>query len=159
MKVKTIITYGTFDLFHVGHVKLLRRLRNLGDRLVVGLSSEEFNALKGKKTVIPYTQRAEILRSVRYVDDVFPEHCWEQKADDIRREKASILAMGDDWAGKFDHLDDIVEVVYLPRTEGISTTELKQVMTALQAERLEAVKHALEHVGNLVDELAKNSAS
>ncbi len=153
--MKIVLTYGTFDLFHVGHVKLLRRLRNLGDRLVVGLSTDEFNLGKGKKTVVPYEQREEILRAVRYVDDVFPETCWEQKVEDIRREQASIFAMGDDWAGKFDHLSEFVEVVYLPRTAGISTTELKQVMQGLRNERVDSVRHALDHARMLLDELAK----
>lgn len=152
--MRTIITYGTFDLFHVGHVNLLRRLRALGDRLVVGLSTDEFNLGKGKRTVVPYEQRAEILQAVRYVDGVFPETCWEQKIDDIKREGAVVFAMGDDWAGKFDFLSEHVEVVYLPRTSGISTTELKQVMSTLQAERLDSIKHAIEHVSMLVDELA-----
>ncbi len=152
--MKTVITYGTFDLFHVGHVNLLRRLRSLGDRLVVGLSTDEFNLGKGKKTVVPYHQRAEVLRAVRYVDGVFPETCWEQKNDDIRREQASIFAMGDDWAGKFDHLKEIVEVIYLPRTEGISTTNLKIVMSAFQMEKIEAIRHSLYHVNTLVNDLA-----
>lgn len=155
--MKTVITYGTFDLYHVGHVNLLRRLRALGDRLVVGLSTDAFNLSKGKKTVVPFEQRAEILRATRYVDDVFPEENWEQKIADIKRENASIFAMGDDWAGKFDFLSEHVEVIYLPRTTGISTTELKQVISQRQSERLEAIKHAIDHVSQLVDELAKNS--
>ena len=129
----TVITYGTFDLFHFGHVRLLKRLRSLGDRLVVGCSSDEFNLLKGKKTVVPYTHRKEILLSCRYVSDVFPENNWEQKRDDIIREKADIFGMGHDWTGKFDDLSDLVKVVYLPRTEGISTTDLKDLMRGPQA--------------------------
>jgi glycerol-3-phosphate cytidylyltransferase len=152
--MKTIITYGTFDLFHIGHVKLLRRLRSLGDRLVVGLSTDEFNGQKNKQTVIPYRQREEVLCAIRYVDAVFPETCWEQKVDDIKREQATIFAMGDDWAGRFDHLAEFVEVVYLPRTAGISTTELKQVIQVLQNERIESIRHAIDHVHMLVDELA-----
>ena len=124
--MKTVITYGTFDLFHIGHVNLLRRLRAMGDRLVVGCSSDEFNRLKNKEVVIPYADRAEILASCRYVDAVFPEHSWDQKRPDIIREKAAIFAMGHDWEGKFDDLSDIVQVVYLPRTDGVSTTEIRQ---------------------------------
>ena len=124
--MKTVITYGTFDLFHIGHVNLLRRLRAMGDRLVVGCSSDEFNRMKSKEVVIPYADRADILSACRYVDDVFPEHNWEQKRPDIIREKAAIFAMGHDWEGKFDFLSDIVEVVYLPRTDGVSTTEIRQ---------------------------------
>lgn len=153
--MKTVITYGTFDLFHIGHVRLLKRLRALGDRLVVGLSTDEFNALKNKKTVIPFEQRLEILLAVRYIDNVFAENCWEQKAEDIRRERADIFAMGDDWSGKFDFLNDIVQVVYLPRTPDISTTALKQVMSSRQAERIDAMRHALEHTMSLVDELSR----
>jgi len=121
----TVLTYGTFDLFHIGHVRLLKRLSNLGDRLVVGCSSDEFNMIKGKKTAVPYEERKEILLSCRYVSDVFPEHNWEQKRNDILREQADIFGMGDDWTGKFDDLSDIVEVIYLTRTDGISTTQLK----------------------------------
>lgn len=154
--MKTVVTYGTFDLFHVGHLRLLKRLRSLGDRLVVGLSTDEFNRLKGKETVVPYEQRREILMGVRYVDNVFPEDCWEQKAEDIRREKADIFAMGDDWAGKFDFLSDIVQVVYLPRTPDVSTTALKQVLSSRQAERIASVRHSLEHTMSLVDELRRD---
>ena len=120
----TVITYGTFDLFHIGHVNLLRRLRELGDRLVVGCSTDEFNALKGKKTTMPYEHRAGILRAMRYVDDVFPEANWEQKRADIVREDAQIFAIGEDWVGKFDDLGDICDVVYLPRTPSVSTTAI-----------------------------------
>ena len=105
--MKTVITYGTFDLFHVGHVRLLKRLADLGDRLIVGCSTDDFNAMKGKKTAMPYEQRVELLRACRYVDDVFPEQKWEQKRDDIERTGANIFAMGDDWAGRFDDLIDI----------------------------------------------------
>ena len=141
--VTTVITYGTFDLFHFGHVRLLRRMRELGDRLVVGCSSDEFNKMKGKKTVIPYCQRREILMACRYVDDVFPENNWEQKRDDITREGAAIFGMGDDWCGKFDDLSDITQVVYLPRTDGISTTELKEYMRSLKDEKLHEAKALL----------------
>jgi len=122
---KTVITYGTFDLFHVGHVRLLRRLSGLGDRVVVGCSTDEFNRIKNKKCVMPYAERSEILLSCKYVHDVFPESNWDQKVDDIRNFNADIFAMGDDWAGKFDELREYCDVVYLDRTEGISTTSLK----------------------------------
>ena len=141
----TVITYGTFDLFHIGHVNLLRRLRELGDRLVVGCSTDEFNLLKGKQSAMPYDHRAGILRSIRYVDDVFPEDSWEQKREDIVRERARIFAMGDDWVGKFDDLGDICEVVYLPRTRDVSTTEIRQLLLTLQEERVLELRRALEH--------------
>lgn len=149
----TVITYGTFDLFHIGHVNLLRRLRELGDRLVVGCSTDEFNALKGKQSAMPYEHRAGILRAIRYVDHVFPERNWDQKREDIVREGARIFAMGDDWVGKFDDLGDVCEVVYLPRTRDVSTTEIRQVLHSLQQDRLNEVQRAAEHVVSLVSAL------
>lgn len=126
--MKTVISYGTFDLFHLGHVRLLRRLRALGDRLVIGCSTDEFNAQKGKKSVMSYAQRVEILESCRFVDKVFPEAGWDQKREDIAREGAAIFGMGSDWEGKFDDLSELVEVVYLPRTDGVSTTDLRNLV-------------------------------
>lgn len=119
------LTYGTFDLFHVGHLRIIERTRDLCDRLVVGVSTDEFNALKGKRTAVPYADRAAIVRALRAVDEVVPEETWEQKPDDIRRFGADLLVMGNDWEGKFDHFRELCEVVYLPRTPGISTTELR----------------------------------
>lgn len=152
-KMKTVITYGTFDLFHVGHVRLLKRLRQLGDRLVVGLSTDAFNELKGKSCVFPYEHRKEILLATQYVDDVFPEDNWEQKRHDIIREEAAIFAMGDDWAGKFDDLENICQVVYLPRTPDTSTTEIKQVFVKLKEERLHEVRNVSQHLNRLIEEL------
>jgi glycerol-3-phosphate cytidylyltransferase len=149
----TVITYGTFDLFHYGHVRLLKRLRGLGDRLVVGCSSDEFNALKGKKTVIPYEYRCEVLLSCRYVDGVFAEHDWKQKRADIEREKADIFAMGEDWAGKFDDLSDVTKVVYLPRTHGVSSTELKQYMRTLHDNKLHEAKVLLERLNECINDM------
>lgn len=149
----TIITYGTFDLFHIGHVNLLRRLRALGDRLVVGCSTDEFNALKGKKTVMPYVHRAAIVSAIRYVDKVFPEESWEQKRDDIRREDAGIFAMGEDWTGRFDDLSDICQVVYLPRTQDVSTTEIRQWVSAMHAERIDELRHALDRLQAIARQL------
>ena len=123
-----ILTYGTFDLLHVGHVNLLRRARALGDRLVVGLSSDAFNALKQKQSTQCYADREAVLRAVRYVDDVFPEETWQQKADDIRRLGADALVMGSDWTGHFDELLRYCEVRYLPRTEDISSSALKAII-------------------------------
>ncbi len=123
--MKTIITYGTFDLFHFGHVRLLKRLSELGDRLIVGISTDEFNARKGKFAFFSYQQRAEIVASCRYVTHVFPEHNWDQKPKDIIKHGADIFAMGDDWQGKFDDLSRLCDVIYLRRTQDISTTEIK----------------------------------
>ena len=125
---RTIITYGTFDLFHVGHVRLLQRLADLGDRLIVACSTDEFNALKGKTTAVPYADRVEVLQACRYVDQVIPEENWAQKRDDIARLGADLFAMGDDWVGKFDDLRDLCNVLYSPRTENVSTTELKELI-------------------------------
>jgi len=123
--LKRVITYGTFDLLHIGHINLLKRAKALGDYLIVGLSTDEFNRVKNKKAYYPYEDRKKILESIRYVDLVIPEVNWEQKVRDILEYKVDIFVMGDDWAGKFDELKDYCQVVYLPRTEGISTTQIK----------------------------------
>ncbi|MEH6647270.1 adenylyltransferase/cytidyltransferase family protein [Sulfitobacter sp.] len=128
-----LLTYGTFDLFHVGHLRLLKRLSALGDKLIVGCSTDEFNGGKGKTTAIPYAHRVEILEACRYVDQVIPEENWAQKRDDVQRYGVSLFAMGDDWTGKFDDLQDLCDVLYLPRTENISTTELKALIQSMRA--------------------------
>lgn len=120
-----VLTYGTFDLLHVGHVNLLRRAKALGDRLIVGLSSDHFNVMKNKTATQCYADREAVLRAIRYVDDVFPEENWEQKAADIHRHGADMLVMGSDWTGHFDALAQHCEVRYLPRTEDISSSSLK----------------------------------
>lgn len=125
-KEKIVLTYGTFDMFHIGHLNLLNRLKNLGDKLIVAVSTDEFNSIKGKKTLIPFEQRALIVQNIKCVDMVISEKNWEQKIDDIKKYNVDIFAMGDDWKGKFDFLKDYCEVVYLPRTQNISTTELKK---------------------------------
>lgn len=123
--MKKVITYGTFDLLHVGHINILRRAKELGDYLLVVLSSDEFNALKGKKAYYSYEDRKAILEAIRYVDEVIPENCWEQKISDVQDNDIDVFVMGHDWTGKFDFLKEYCEVVYLPRTEGISTTKIK----------------------------------
>lgn len=127
---RVILTYGTFDLFHHGHVRLLQRLSALGSELIVGVSTDEFNAIKGKQCFMPYEQRRMILESCRYVSRVIPEENWDQKRTDIVNYNVSTFAMGDDWAGKFDDLSDLAEVLYLPRTENVSTTELREQIGA-----------------------------
>ncbi|MBR4725936.1 MAG: glycerol-3-phosphate cytidylyltransferase [Lachnospiraceae bacterium] len=124
--MKKVITYGTYDLLHVGHINLLRRAKALGDYLIVVVSSDEFNAIKGKKAYYSFEDRKKILEAVRYVDEVLPEYTWEQKIDDVVNNNVDVFVMGDDWTGKFDFLKDYCEVVYLPRTEGISTTKIKE---------------------------------
>lgn len=128
MPKKIILTYGTYDLFHVGHLRLLKRLKSLGDKLIVGVSSDEFNAIKGKKTIVPYDQRAEIVESISFVDAVIPEDSWDQKQNDIQKNNVDIFAMGDDWQGKFDDLKEYCEVIYLPRTKDVSSTEIKTAL-------------------------------
>lgn len=130
--MRTVITYGTFDLLHIGHLNLLKRARELGERLVVGVSTDEFNELKGKATLMPFEHRAEMVRGIRYVDEVIPEVNWEQKADDIRKHNADVFVMGSDWEGKFDFLKNICEVVYLPRTANISSSELKNAVRVFE---------------------------
>lgn len=125
-KEKIVLTYGTFDMFHIGHLNLLNRLKRLGDKLIVAVSTDEFNSIKGKKTLIPFEQRALIVQNIKCVDMVISEENWEQKIDDIKKYNVDIFAMGDDWQGKFDFLKDYCEVIYLPRTQNISTTELKK---------------------------------
>ncbi|AIK39120.1 MULTISPECIES: glycerol-3-phosphate cytidylyltransferase [Bacillus] len=124
--MKKVITYGTFDLLHWGHINLLKRAKDLGDYLIVAVSSDEFNKLKNKKSYHSYENRKMILEAVRYVDEVIPEHNWEQKAKDVVNHDVDIFVMGDDWEGEFDELDEYCEVVYLPRTAGISTTKIKK---------------------------------
>ncbi|GAA0815241.1 glycerol-3-phosphate cytidylyltransferase [Colwellia asteriadis] len=152
--MKTVITYGTFDLFHVGHIRLLKRLRALGDQLIVGISSDEFNLLKGKNSFFSYEERAEILESCKFVSKVFPEHNWAQKRDDIIKYGASIFAMGDDWHGEFDDLRDLCEVIYLPRTEDVSTTEIKKALSNVNSENLDQIESSLHDVINIVRSLS-----
>lgn len=124
--MKKVITYGTFDLLHWGHINLLKRAKDLGDYLVVAVSSDEFNALKNKKSYHSFENRKMILEAVRYVDEVIPEHNWQQKTEDVMKHDIDIFVMGDDWEGKFDELQEYCDVVYLPRTAGISTTKIKK---------------------------------
>lgn len=124
--MKKVITYGTYDLLHVGHINLLKRAKNLGDYLIVALSTDDFNLLKHKSSYHSYDDRKIILESIKYVDEVIPESNWEQKISDIQRHNIDIFVMGNDWAGQFDFLKDFCEVIYLPRTENISTTKIKK---------------------------------
>lgn len=123
--MKKVITYGTFDLFHIGHLNILKRAKELGDYLVVAVSSDEFNEIKGKVCKIKDKDRMEIVKAIRYVDEVILEESWDQKRRDIQEHDIDIFVMGDDWEGKFDDLKDLCEVIYLPRTKGISTTMIK----------------------------------
>ncbi|MBR4682673.1 MAG: glycerol-3-phosphate cytidylyltransferase [Elusimicrobiaceae bacterium] len=131
--MKRVITYGTFDLLHYGHINLLKRAKALGDYLIVALSTDEFNALKNKKCYFSYEKRKALLEAIRYVDLVIAETSWEQKRSDMHQFCISTFVMGDDWKGKFDFLEEEgVEVVYLPRTPEISTTRIKEDLELLK---------------------------
>ncbi|GAF64976.1 glycerol-3-phosphate cytidylyltransferase [Bacillus sp. TS-2] len=129
--MKKVITYGTFDLLHWGHINLLRRARELGDYLIVAISSDEFNKLKNKEAFHSFENRKMILEAIRYVDEVIAEDNWEQKIDDVQKYDIDIFVMGDDWKGKFDFLKEHCEVVYLPRTASISTTQIKKAIKSI----------------------------
>lgn len=128
--MRRVLTYGTFDLLHHGHIRLLRRAKALGDYLVVAVSTDEFNAGKGKAAHHSYETRKEIVESIRYVDLVIPEVSWEQKVDDIKDYAIDVVVMGDDWADsdRFDYLKEHCDLVFLPRTDGVSTTEIKEAL-------------------------------
>lgn len=129
IKMKRVITYGTFDLLHYGHINLLRRAKEHGDYLIVALSTDEFNwDEKQKKCYFSYEKRKQLLEAIRYVDLVIPENGWEQKVSDIKEYHIDTFVMGDDWKGKFDYLRDETdaEVIYLPRTPEISTSQIKE---------------------------------
>lgn len=150
----TILTYGTFDLLHAGHIRLLRRLEKLGDQLIVGLSTDDFNRReKGKESIFSYDERHEIVSALAMVDVVIPEKIWAQKTQDIADHDVDIFAIGDDWAGKFDYLEDRVQVVYTPRTPDISSTSVRTAMESLGREKQRALVNALEHTLTLARQM------
>lgn len=149
----TIITYGTFDMFHIGHVNLLKHLSELGDRVIVGCSTDDFNSRKGKKSIIPYEQRVEVLLSCRYVDEVFPENDWSQKIADVQKYAVDIFGMGNDWAGKFDFLGEYCKVIYLPRTDNISSTDVRKIVNSMHHENIGRVLRAAKDVVKLIESL------
>ncbi len=136
--MKTVITYGTFDLLHYGHIELLRRAKDLamGGDLIVALSSDEFNAIKGKKSKFDYNKRKRLIESIRYVDRVIPEKNWEQKITDILDYGIDIFVMGSDWVGKFDELNEHCKVVYLERTPDISSSAIKNMQKEIPSENM-----------------------
>ena len=137
---KVVLTYGTFDLFHVGHLNLLERASRLGDYLIVGVSTDDFNKIKGKECSYSDADRMRIVGALSCVDEVIPEQSWEQKITDVQENHVDVFVMGDDWKGKFDFLKPYCEVVYLPRTTGISTTEVKDLVTTQTLKRREKNK-------------------
>jgi glycerol-3-phosphate cytidylyltransferase len=147
----TVLTYGTFDLFHIGHLNLINRLADMGDRLIIAVSTDEFNAGKGKTSVVSYEDRARIISSIKGVDLVIPETSWEQKAGDIKEHDVDIFAIGEDWAGKFDELKELCDVVYLPRTDGISSTEIKQMLRVLDPQHITEMQDALSVMSRLLE--------
>jgi len=126
MKFTRVITYGTYDLLHWGHIRLLKRAKAQGDYLIVALSTDEFNAKKGKKAYHTFEERRMMLEAIRFVDLVIPEEDWDQKKEDVLKYQVDKFVIGDDWKGEFDFLKDYCEVIYLPRTEGISTSKIKK---------------------------------
>ncbi|MFD2760919.1 glycerol-3-phosphate cytidylyltransferase [Lentibacillus juripiscarius] len=124
--MKKVITYGTFDLLHPGHINLLRRAREMGDYLIVAVSTDSFNHEKGKQAYHSFEDRRVIVEAIRYVDQVIPEESWDQKVSDMKEYDIDIFVIGDDWKNKFDFLKNYCDVVYLPRTEGISTSKIKR---------------------------------
>jgi len=134
--MRKILTYGTFDVLHRGHINLLKRAKERGDYLIVGISTDEFNAIKGKKSYYDYETRKQMLEAIRYVDEVIPENDWNQKPGDIMKFGADEVVMGSDWEGneKFESLREYCNVHYLPRTEGISSTQVKDELHLMDKE-------------------------
>lgn len=123
--MKKVLTYGTYDLLHRGHINLLKRAKEMGDYLIVGLSTDEFNKQKNKQSFYSYEERKLVLEAIKYVDEVIPENDWEQKREDIQKHEVDLVVMGDDWLGKFDDLKKLCGVIYIPRSVGISTSIIK----------------------------------
>lgn len=148
---KNIISYGTFDLLHIGHIKMLARLKALGSYLVVGVSTDEFNRAKGKSSIYSFEERCEIVSSLKFVDKVIPECSWQQKTQDIQEYKIDILGIGDDWRGRFDDLKSLCEVVYLQRTPNISSTDIKNTLSHIDQEKVSQIKSGLDSLLSIVN--------
>jgi len=151
--MKKAITYGTFDMFHIGHLKLLERIKQNCDHLTVAVSTDEFNAVKGKKTVIPYEDRAAIVASLKLVDRVIPENDWEQKIPNIIDNNIDIFIMGSDWTGKFDFLQSHCRVMYLERTPGISSTQLKKTLGVQMVDLKNSLFSKIEELQKIIDDM------
>jgi glycerol-3-phosphate cytidylyltransferase len=151
---KTSITYGTFDLYHIGHIKLFQRIKEFSSKLIVAVSTDEFNLSKGKKSIIPFENRFEIIKNLRCVDLVIPEESWDQKISDIIEYKVDNFIMGSDWEGKFDFLKKYCDVIYLPRTEGVSTTLIKNSISDLKNIKVESINSALNLLQQIRSQLS-----
>jgi glycerol-3-phosphate cytidylyltransferase len=147
---RVVLTYGTFDLFHIGHLNLLNRLSELGDKLIVAVSTDEFNSGKGKQTIVPFKDRLEIVQNIKCVDLAISETSWDQKVTDIKNYDVDVFGMGNDWEGKFDFLKEHCEVKYLPRTDSISSTDLKKLLKVLDKSHVEDLKTALDLISTIV---------
>lgn len=154
---KIVITYGTFDLFHVGHLNILERAKKYGDYLIVAVSTDEFNEKKGKKSFFNFDDRKKIVESCRYVDEVIPETNWEQKETDVKKFNIDTFVMGDDWTGKFDDLKQFCNVVYLDRTPGISSSQVRLLsgglITSTMLTELKSASHIISNVISKFEDL------
>lgn len=155
---KVVLTYGTFDLFHTGHLSLLNRLKALGDELVVGVTTDEFNTLRGKQTIFGFEDRIQIIRNLKCVDRAISLQNGEQKVVDIRRYGVSIFGMGNDWEGRFDDLMVHCEVIYLARTENISSTHIKKLLDVLDRTHVSDHTKELNPTTSIVGALDENIA-
>ncbi|MGR5207170.1 glycerol-3-phosphate cytidylyltransferase [Vibrio alfacsensis] len=154
--MKRIITYGTYDLFHAGHVRLFKRLKEDNCFLIVGVSTDEFNEEKGKKSIFSYEERKTIVEACKYVDLVIPESSWEQKRNDVIQHNIDVFAMGDDWQGKFDDLSELCEVKYLSRTQNISTTDVRKAIISNKLSHIDDVIEVMEETANLIKNLRQS---
>ncbi len=153
-KYRTAITYGTYDLFHIGHLELIKKIRGMADRVIVAVSTDVFNEQKGKRTVIPFEQRIEIVNNIKGVDLVIAESSWEQKEHDIKKYGVDLFVIGDDWAGEFDFLKGLCDVKYLERTKDISSTSLKLILSNLDKSKIKELKGVLELAFNIASEFS-----
>ncbi len=151
--MKIVITYGTFDLFHIGHLNILESLSHMGDKLIVGVSTDEFNLLKGKKSIHSFEERSRIIAALTCVDEVIPENDWDRKINDIKKYGVSLFGMGEDWKGKFDDLSSLCEVHYLPRTSNVSSTEIKRSLATMKKDDVQNIKVYLDALNTIVNSL------
>jgi glycerol-3-phosphate cytidylyltransferase len=149
-RFRRAITYGTFDLLHYGHLNLLRRIADLADEVVVGVSTDGFNEIKGKRSMTSFEHRSELVAALRMVSRVIPEESWDQKRRDIVENGIDLFVMGDDWVGKFDELGDVCEVMYLPRTSGISSTMLRDAVHLISSDEIDRVLGMLKSVAEVL---------